>query len=214
MLVETVLPVDRALEPTHAVVEEDDRLRAEFWQERKIVEPGLLRCVMTIHHKNPDFAEVPVGDARDELLRGRARVPHVRCAESGEMLFDARWIKPEVVHERRINEKHLARLRVVRERLANDGRHEASPRADHDGCLRPDHAPQRVIEPSEPEVQVVAALRVPHPEHFGVSKQLRYEIVHSIRPLRRATGKAQNTRGFPDGPKTRGGKFEEFISTL
>src|SRR3972149_3140661 len=115
----------------------------------------------------------------DELLRGHREVAHVAYAESLEPAPHCVRLLPEIVDQRRVDESHRPTLEVVGERLAEHQRHEAAVRADYHHRGGTQRAPERIVEPAQPEVQVFGALVMPHAQKLRMPEPPSDPLVHA-----------------------------------
>jgi len=109
-------------------------------------------------------------------------MPDVQDAVRAEMCAHRVGVLPEFVDEGWVDEDHLAPFEIVGERLAEHQWHKAAERADGDDSPRPDCARQAVVDPPQPEIEIVGPLTVAHSQQVTVLEKSRRPVAHSFIP--------------------------------
>jgi orsellinic acid C2-O-methyltransferase len=201
--------VDLVISYYHAVVQEDEAARCEKTLEGAEVESRLLLRVVSVNENQPDLAKRAIRIGFHELLRREWKVTHVVDAVRGEVSHDLVGIRPERVGKGRIDECHDAWLEIILERLGEHERNEAPVRSDDDHLTRADHSSHRIVKPSEPEIEILCPLTMPHAEQIGLFEELRDPLFHdaSLCAHQRATRSAMSHPGEAASERERAAKL-------
>src|SRR4029434_10962779 len=107
-----------------------------------------------------DWRQVAIGGRLDELLRRQQEVSNVSQPECRKMLLDAAFIPPEIIDEGRVDKRDRAGFAVLVHSSAKDQRRKSAERADDDDCPRPPQPPQGIVNPAQPQIEIVHPLRM------------------------------------------------------